>query len=104
MRSIRIAFVASTFGVGGAERVMCDVISRLSAQRFEPYLYFLRDAGTVGRELIATGVGALERLERFRGDPLTVAAASPAAFAVAPPMWCSAWTTTMPCWRAVSPD
>jgi glycosyltransferase involved in cell wall biosynthesis len=51
---------------------MYDVVSRLSAQRFEPYLYFLRDAGTVGRELIATGVGAMERLERFRGDPMTV--------------------------------
>jgi len=72
VRSIRIAFVASTFGVGGAERVMYDVISRLSARRYEPYLYFLRDAGTVGRELIAAGVGAVERLERFRGDPLTV--------------------------------
>jgi glycosyltransferase involved in cell wall biosynthesis len=69
VRSIRIAFIASTFGVGGAERVMADVISRLDA-RYEPRLYFLREAGTVGRELVAAGTRAMERFERFRGDPL----------------------------------
>ena len=72
MKRIRIAFVASTFGIGGAERVISEVIARLGADRFEPRLYFLRDAGPLGRELLARGVGGVERMEMRRGDPLAV--------------------------------
>ena len=73
MKRIRIAFVASTFGIGGAERVISEVVVRLRADRFEPQLYFMREAGPLGRELFARGVGGVERIETRRGDPLAVA-------------------------------
>ena len=73
MKRISIAFVASTMRVGGAERVMSDMITRLPRGRFVPFLYFLRDAGPVGHEMMRSGVGAVQGLERFRGDITAVA-------------------------------
>ncbi len=64
----RIALVASTFGVGGAERVTADVLRRLDRDRFRTNLFFLHDAGAVGRELFAEGFGGCERLMKHRGD------------------------------------
>ncbi len=64
----RVAVVASTFGVGGAERVTADVVRRLDRGRFEVELYFLRDAGVVGRELFREGFGGCERLGKRRRD------------------------------------
>ncbi|HXV13402.1 MAG TPA: glycosyltransferase [Candidatus Krumholzibacteria bacterium] len=64
----RVAVVASTFGVGGSERVTADVLRRLDRDRFEVELYFLRDAGVVGRELFREGFGGSERLGKRRRD------------------------------------
>jgi glycosyltransferase involved in cell wall biosynthesis len=54
--------VASTFGVGGAERVTAGVLDRLSRDRFETRLYFLRGAGPLGRALFDRGFEGVERL------------------------------------------
>jgi len=70
--SIRIAFVASTFEVGGAERVVSEMIRRLDPARFNSQLYFLRNAGTIGRELLDSGVTGVENLQRGRIDPIAV--------------------------------
>jgi glycosyltransferase involved in cell wall biosynthesis len=59
---IRVALVASTLGVGGAERVTADVLELLPEGRFETRLYFLRDAGWWGRTLFERGLGGVERL------------------------------------------
>ena len=64
----RIAVVASTFGVGGAERVTADVLRRLDRQRFQARLFFLHDAGVVGRELFRDGFPGCERIMKQRGD------------------------------------
>jgi glycosyltransferase involved in cell wall biosynthesis len=64
----RVAVVASTFGVGGAERVTADVLRRLDRSRFRSELFFLHDAGAVGRELFAEGFGGCERLMKRRRD------------------------------------
>lgn len=64
----RVAVVASTFGVGGAERVTADVLRRLHRDRFHTELFFLHDAGVVGRELFAEGFGGSERLAKRRRD------------------------------------
>jgi glycosyltransferase involved in cell wall biosynthesis len=55
--------------VGGAERVLSHVITRLPSDRFRVNLYFLREAGRVGRELFEAGYGGAERLQRRRYDP-----------------------------------
>jgi glycosyltransferase involved in cell wall biosynthesis len=64
----RIAVVASTFGVGGAERVTADVLRRLDGSRFHCELFFLHDAGDVGRDLFREGFGGCERLMKRRRD------------------------------------
>ena len=60
MKKTVVTFVASTFTVGGSERVLSHVISRLPADRFRVNLYFLREAGRVGRELFDAGIGGAE--------------------------------------------
>jgi glycosyltransferase involved in cell wall biosynthesis len=71
VKRIRIAFVASTFGVGGAERVTCALASRLPRERFDLGWFFLREAGELGRELLEAGGYGVERVERHRFDPTT---------------------------------
>lgn len=65
---IRIAVVASTFGVGGAERVTADMLRRVDRERFHIELFFLHDAGVVGRELFSEGFNGSERLGKRRRD------------------------------------
>jgi glycosyltransferase involved in cell wall biosynthesis len=64
----RIALVASTFGVGGAEIVTGNVLRRLPRDRYEVRLYFLHEAGSVGRDLLAGGFEGTERLCAHRRD------------------------------------
>lgn len=61
---IRVAFVASTFVVGGAERVTAEVVARLPRESFESNLYFIRDAGPVGRELMNRGIPGIQCIAR----------------------------------------
>ncbi|HEX5131855.1 MAG TPA: glycosyltransferase [Candidatus Krumholzibacteria bacterium] len=65
---IRVALVASTLGVGGAERITADVLRRLPADRFRTQLYFLHAAGPVGRSLIADGFDGIERMAEGTHD------------------------------------
>ncbi len=58
VEKIRIAFVASSFVVGGAERVMLELITRLPGERYESRLFFLKEPGPVGQELLDRGVRA----------------------------------------------
>jgi glycosyltransferase involved in cell wall biosynthesis len=64
----RIAVVASTFGVGGAEIVTANVLRRLSRESHDIRLYFLHEAGAVGRELLGGGFDGIERLCSRRRD------------------------------------
>jgi glycosyltransferase involved in cell wall biosynthesis len=69
VEKIAVSFVASTFTVGGSERVLSHVITRLPRDRFRVNLYFLREAGPVGRALFDAGIGGAEHLQRHRFDP-----------------------------------
>ncbi len=73
MEKTRIAFVASTLRVGGAENVLFNLVTRLPADRFETDLLFLREPGPVGLRLIRSGVPSVDSLERGRLDPSTLA-------------------------------
>jgi glycosyltransferase involved in cell wall biosynthesis len=64
----RIAVVASTFGVGGAEIVTGNVLRRLPRDRYEVRLFFLHEAGPIGNDLLAEGFEGAERLCRHRRD------------------------------------
>jgi glycosyltransferase involved in cell wall biosynthesis len=54
--------------VGGAERVTAGVLRRLPREGFDSRLYFIHEAGIVGRELIAEGFPGIERLANGRRD------------------------------------
>jgi len=69
VKQIVVSFVASTFTVGGSERVLSHLITRLPADRFRVNLYFLREAGRAGRALFDSGVAGAECLQRHRYDP-----------------------------------
>jgi len=66
----RIAVVASTFGVGGAEMVTGNVLRRLARDRFDIRLFFLHEAGPVGRDLFVDGFDGAEHLCAYRRDPI----------------------------------
>ena len=72
MKKTRIAFVASTLDVGGAEHVLFNLITRLPAERFETELLFLRSPGTVGLRLIRLGFPAVDSVGRGRQDPFVL--------------------------------
>jgi glycosyltransferase involved in cell wall biosynthesis len=72
VKSIRIAFVASTFQVGGAENVMYNLITRLPKNRFDSRLFFLKEAGPIGEELYQQGIPAEAHLLGAGSDPYAV--------------------------------
>lgn len=72
VEKIRIAFVASSFVVGGAERVMLELITRLPGQKFESRMFFLKEPGPVGQELIDRGHQAETRFLRSKFDPMAI--------------------------------
>ncbi len=72
MKRIRIAFVASTFTVGGAERVTMSLVRCLPRERFDVGWFFLREAGILGQELLESHHYGVERLQRHRYDPLVL--------------------------------
>jgi len=69
VRKIRIAFVASTLDVGGAENVLFNLITRLPGDRYETEVLFLKAPGTVGQRLIHRGVSHTDSIQRGRTDP-----------------------------------
>jgi glycosyltransferase involved in cell wall biosynthesis len=69
---IRIAFVASTFVVGGTERVMFELITRLPDERYQNRLFFLKEPGPVGQELLRRGIQGESRFLRGKYDLLAI--------------------------------
>jgi glycosyltransferase involved in cell wall biosynthesis len=69
MEKVRVAFIASTFKTGGAENVMAELITRLSRDRFERRVFFLRNPGPVGSKLLGGGVPGEARVQKHRFDP-----------------------------------
>lgn len=69
MDTIKVAFLASSFTVGGAEMVMRDVILGLPPGRFSSRLLFLKSPGIIGEELFARGVPGEAGLLSGRYDP-----------------------------------
>ncbi len=73
MSKIKIAFIASTLEVGGAENVLYNLITRLPADSYDSELCFLKDPGTVGNRIVGEGVRYHHGLQRHRTDPLVLA-------------------------------
>lgn len=72
MGKIKVAFVASTFCIGGSEKVLSELLTRLCTERFYTKIFFLKDAGEVGRQLFRSGVDGSENLQKSRFDPFVI--------------------------------
>ena len=72
MSKIKIAFIASTLEVGGAENVLYNLITRLPTGSYDTELCFLKDPGTVGDRIVAKGVRYHQGLQRHRTDPMVL--------------------------------
>lgn len=64
--------LVSTLPTGGAERVTFNVLTQLDPERFESEVYFLKEPGTVGQELLERGVRGIPHLWKHRYDPFVV--------------------------------
>lgn len=61
-REIRVAALASTLAVGGAERQLATLARGLSGRGYEFSFFLLRDAGAVGNELRRDGFGVEDKI------------------------------------------
>ena len=68
---IRVAYVAHTFMVGGAEEMVLNLVRHLPSDRYEPMVCAIHEPGPIGHEIAATGVPfrTLGRVPGLR-DPL----------------------------------
>ncbi len=64
----RVLFLETTLLVGGAERVMSDVLQRLDRDRFEPVLCTLKEPGILAEPLIEEGLRCYAGMYRHRYD------------------------------------
>jgi len=71
MVGMRLAFVASTLALGGAERITGEVSERLAARGHEVVWLLLRDPGAEGERLASRGLSIESGLGRWRFDPFT---------------------------------
>ena len=67
-RRIRIAFVTTSMGIGGAERLLVELITRIDRTRFEPVLVCLKQPFALGEKLAQHGVRVYSHLSKGRWD------------------------------------
>jgi glycosyltransferase involved in cell wall biosynthesis len=65
---IRVAFVTTNMGIGGAERLLFELITRLDRTRFEPVLVCLKERMSLGAKMAEQGVRVYSDVSRGRFD------------------------------------
>jgi glycosyltransferase involved in cell wall biosynthesis len=65
---VPVAFITTTMGIGGAERMLFDLIGRLDRSLFRPVLVCLKEPMSLGEQLARRGVSVHGRLLRGRMD------------------------------------
>jgi glycosyltransferase involved in cell wall biosynthesis len=68
----KVAFIASTLVVGGAENVLLNLLNHLPPEKFETKTYLLREPGPSGETLIRTGADCEYGLGRHRAHPMNL--------------------------------
>src|SRR5262245_62069101 len=74
MDRVRLAVVINGTGMGGAERMLARVLTRLPPQEFHVQVFSLDSCGVVGQQLIAAGipVRAMNFIRRRVANPWDV--------------------------------
>ena len=67
--ALKIAFLQASLDVGGAERLVQDIMAGLDPTRFQPLALTLYGPGPVGEEIEAAGHNVVSGLARGRLDP-----------------------------------
>lgn len=63
---IRVLFISTGLGVGGAESMLRNLLSKLDRSRFAPHVVSLTGSGEIGRRIAAIGVPVLDLDLRHR--------------------------------------
>ncbi|MBI5709187.1 MAG: glycosyltransferase [Candidatus Eisenbacteria bacterium] len=66
---MRVAFLQSSLGIGGAERLVQTIVAGLDRARIEPLAVNLYGPGPVGEQLAAAGLEVVSGLAASRWDP-----------------------------------
>jgi len=68
----RVAIVVSRLTIGGAEQVLLEMLRHINRQRFDLHIFFLRDPGPLGKEILHLGFPINTRIIRYKYDMLGV--------------------------------
>lgn len=71
---VKVAHVINDLGVGGAQRIVVDLVTGLDRTRFEPVVFNLnyRKDESFAREIIDAGIPVINLPAMFKGDPLVL--------------------------------
>jgi glycosyltransferase involved in cell wall biosynthesis len=64
----RIAIVVSRLVIGGAEQVLLELLRHINRQRFDLHVFFLREPGPLGEEIILLGIPITTSIIRYKFD------------------------------------
>jgi len=67
-RKLNLTVVVSSLAVGGAEQLLLMLLKHISRDHFVPRVFFLRDPGMVGKEVIGLGDETITNILRSRFD------------------------------------
>ena len=71
-KKIKILYLITGLKVGGAERVLYDIVKNLNKERFQPVVISIISIGKVGKEIQKLGIKVLSLNAKFKYDPFIV--------------------------------
>lgn len=64
----RVAVVVSSLTIGGAEQLLLELLRHINRQRFDLHIFFLREPGILGKEILQLGFPVSTRIIRSKFD------------------------------------
>lgn len=64
----RVAVVVSSLTIGGAEQLLLQLLRHINRQRFDLHIFFLREPGILGKEILQLGFPVSTRIIRSKFD------------------------------------
>ncbi len=67
-QKIRVAVVVSSLTIGGAEQLLLELLRNIDRQRFDLHIFFLREPGILGKEILQLGFPVSTGIIRSKFD------------------------------------
>lgn len=64
----RVAVVVSLLTIGGAEQLLLELLRNINRQHFDLHIFFLREPGILGKEVVQLGFPVTTSIIRFKFD------------------------------------